>query len=225
MPPLHRHQLAQLTAEGWSQALAQSGDPAMERCILLWSQRRFPLVVTQQPEGAFRRGRIALGLPAPLDRDRRRIRLDVCADAIGWLDEFPPAVDALPLLPRRARAHLEPLLDKLIALGTPARVYGSHGWQLLTGLDYLHRRSDLDLWIAVDDAADADAAAACLASARVDRPRIDGELVFTDGTATAWREWAAWRAGRTSGLLVKRLHGASIEHRGAFGLTSLVAAA
>ena len=43
--------------------------------------------------------------------------------------------------------------------------------------------------------------------------RVDGELVFTDGMATAWREWRTWRAGRCSSLLVKRLDGADLLQR------------
>jgi phosphoribosyl-dephospho-CoA transferase len=40
--------------------------------------------------------------------------------------------------------------------------------------------------------------------------RLDGELVFPDGAAVAWREWHACRGGRTRRLLVKRLDGATL---------------
>ena len=83
----------------------------------------------------------------------------------------------------------------------------------MTGLPYLHERSDLDLWLAVDEAEQADAAVAALQRCTPAGLRLDGELMFTDGSAVAWREWAAWRAGRCRMLLVKRLHGAALDRR------------
>jgi phosphoribosyl-dephospho-CoA transferase len=59
----------------------------------------------------------------------------------------------------------------------------------------------------------ADAAAALLRSFPCELPRLDGELVFDDGAAVAWREWLAWRAGRALALLVKRIDGSSLSHR------------
>jgi phosphoribosyl-dephospho-CoA transferase len=41
--------------------------------------------------------------------------------------------------------------------------------------------------------------------------RLDGELLFRDGAAVAWREWIEWRAGRARAVLVKRLHGVALE--------------
>ena len=43
-------------------------------------------------------------------------------------------------------------------------------------------------------------------------PRLDGELLFADGAAVAWREWLAYRQGRAAQVLVKRLHGVALEH-------------
>jgi phosphoribosyl-dephospho-CoA transferase len=42
-------------------------------------------------------------------------------------------------------------------------------------------------------------------------PRLDGELLFGDGAAVAWREWIEWRAGRARAVLVKRLDGVSLQ--------------
>ncbi len=79
-----------------------------------------------------------------------------------------------------------------------ARVYGSHGWQYLSRLGYVHADSDLDVWLAVADDRQADAAVA--ACERFDgdcrQPRLDGELMFADGKAYAWREWREWRDGQ-----------------------------
>ena len=93
-----------------------------------------------------------------------------------------------------------------------ARVHGSYGWEHLSGLDHVRQSSDIDVWMAVPDGAQADAAAATLQSFACERPRLDGELVFDDGAAVAWREWLAWRGGRTRALLVKRIDGSSLTH-------------
>jgi len=213
MPPLRRHQLAHLSAAGWSEVLSRRWDATARECLHRWAQRRLPLVVTQQQPAMSDGDTVALGLPAPQAWERRRIALQVPRSTIAWLDEFPRATDALRLLPARARPPVRASLESVASLGVQARVYGSHGWQLISGERYLHADSDLDLWMTVEDPLQADAVAHRLQSMSLARPRIDGELVFVDGTAVAWREWATWRAGRARGLLVKRLSGATIEHR------------
>ena len=45
-------------------------------------------------------------------------------------------------------------------------------------------------------------------------PRLDGELLFPDGAAIAWREWVAHRDGRVAQVLVKRLRGVALESAG-----------
>ncbi|WP_431276761.1 malonate decarboxylase holo-[acyl-carrier-protein] synthase [Variovorax ureilyticus] len=106
--------------------------------------------------------------------------------------------------------HWRTLGRKLAACDASVRVYGAYGWQLLTGLPCVRESSDIDVWIGVRDAEQADAVAHHLEAFAPRHPRLDGELVFEDGTAVAWREWHAWRAGRARHLLVKRLHGASM---------------
>jgi phosphoribosyl-dephospho-CoA transferase len=114
------------------------------------------------------------------------------------------------VLPASARPAWRTLCADLAATHANARVYGSHGWQLLTGLDHLRAGSDIDLWLSVSDEAQADAAAARLQSVSGALPRLDGELVFDDGAAVAWREWLAWRAGHVRSLLVKTLVGSAL---------------
>lgn len=212
MPPLRRHQLVYFSAEGWRQALEPSRDAQALDCLRHWAAQGLPLVVTRQPlplDGE--QPLIALGLSAPPAWGRRLLSLQVLPSAIAWFGEFPWLSDAMPVLPRSARGPALRLEEALAARGLRAHAYGSVGWQRLTGQRYLHARSDLDLWLAVADADEADAAVAQLQRHAPTRTRIDGELVFPDGGAVAWREWAAWRAGRSRALLVKRLHGAALE--------------
>lgn len=209
----HRHQLARLSAEGWRDAGAQCDAAPARRCLDHWAAHGLPLVVTRQPPGG--EGALALGLPAPpawaADGLRQRIALSVPAASVAAFAEFPRAEAIAPLLPPADRAPWNGLCRVLASLGAEAHVYGSHGWQHLSGLPYLHVGSDVDLWVAVEGAAHADAVAAELqrAGPRLSR-RLDGELHLPDGRAFAWREWQAWRAGRTRAILCRTLHGVAL---------------
>lgn len=213
---LRRHRLAYLCAQGWSQVLDHPWDDEGRACIAHWAAEGLPLVVTRQPAPTATQGEgVSLGLPAPAQWGRRRLALQVPRAAILCFDEFPRANEVLHLLPRDARAAWRRLMNALESVRVQARVYGSYGWQQITGLKYVHPGSDLDLWMAVDDARHADAVAACVQAMVVGRLRLDGELVFQDGSAVNWREWSAWRAGQARSVLVKHVRGARLEN-GAF---------
>lgn len=206
--PLQRHQLVCLSDAGWQRQLALPWDGEARECLDHWAARRLPLVVTTQPPGPD--GSIALGLPAPGRWARRRLALRVAREDILYFDAFPPALLAQPLMPTGSKAAWGRLCEALQACGVAARIYGSHGWQLITGLDHLRSGSDADLCIGVASPAQADAAAACLHAFPKAQPRLDGELLFANGAAVAWREWSAWRAGRGKAVIVKRLAGAAL---------------
>jgi phosphoribosyl-dephospho-CoA transferase len=216
MPPLRRHQLVQLTDEGWCRQRERPWDADVQACLMHWADRRLPLVVTRQAPGGSDGDRgcddpLTLGLPAPLRWQRRRIALRVERRDVAWLDEFPRAEKLVPLLPWRCRESWRRLCGALVALGATTRAYGSHGWQLISELDHVHPQSDIDLWASVDSVRHADAVAAELErTVMPDAPRLDGELIFPDGRAVAWREWRAWRAGRCRAVLVKTLTGATL---------------
>jgi len=220
--PLRRHQLAYLTRPGWLDALRSPMEPDVAGQLQRWAERDLPLVVTKQVQGGAC-DTIALGWPAPRICAGQRVALRVAAAGIGRFDEFPPALDVVDLLPTRTRSCIESLLRALVALGTVPRVYGSYGWQLLSGLAYVHERSDLDLWLGVRDLAQADGAVTRLQAGELGPIRVDGELVGPDGAAVAWREYGAWRAGRSPGLLLKRLDSAAVEHQVAWPVGDAVA--
>lgn len=208
MPDLRRHQLVHLSEPAWARLLDEDRDAQALACLSHWAGRGLPLVVATQHDA--RGDTVALGLPAPSRWGRLRIAVAMARSGIVRVGHFPVAEDVAGLLPLPVQAHWGTLARALRALGAVARVHGSHGWQCLTGLDHLREGSDLDLCVGVDDASMADAAAALLARFPVPQPRLDGELMFADGAAVSWREWAAWRAGRTASLLVRRLHGVGL---------------
>jgi phosphoribosyl-dephospho-CoA transferase len=211
MVPLRRHQLACLSEAGWATVLARPWDAVARDCLDHWATHRLPLVVTRQPVDAAAGAWIALGLSSPKRWDRRRLALQVPRTAVLFFDEFPRLADVRWMLPQSARAAVRELLAGLDAHHATTRVFGSYGWQAISGLDHASPASDLDLAIGVEGPRHADAAARVLQSFGAARLRLDGEFIFLDGAAVAWREWIEWRAGRARALLVKRLEGASLQ--------------
>lgn len=216
MVSLHRHQLARLSEAGWTAVLGRPWDRPAHDCLTHWATHQLPLVVTRQPADAAANGSIALGLPSPARWGRRRLALQVPHAAVLGLDEFPRLAEVQWLLPPPARCRVRDLLGGLDACHATARVFGSYGWQAIGGLDHVRPDSDLDLSVSVDDAVHADAATPWLQSFGAERPRLDGELLFGDGAAVAWREWIEWRAGRARSLLVKQLNGVTLQNDSAW---------
>jgi phosphoribosyl-dephospho-CoA transferase len=204
-----RQQLLRLSAAGWTRVLDAPWDSGARSCLGLWAARGLPLVVTRQPPMAD--DRVAAGLPAPARYRRRRLALAVDPRDAVSLEDFPAAAAVARLLPRGLAAALHALLAALADAGCAPRAYGGFGWQALTRLAYVHPASDLDLLLAVESPAQADAVARVLAAHAWAGPRLDGELLLPDGGAVAWREWHAYREGRAPLVLVKRLHGVALE--------------
>jgi len=206
---LERHRLVWLCDAGWHELLAQAPDAAARPCLAHWAKEHLPLVVTRQsPDDR----QLAVGLAAPARWGRRKLALRVAHEHVLYSGSFPTAADIAPLLPAPARAIWRELCGQLQALGLNPRVHGSHGWQKLTGLRYLRATSDIDLHVAIDDEAGADHVAMLLQAGELPGgPRLDGELLFPDGAAIAWREWLQLREGRVREVLVKRLGGVALE--------------
>jgi phosphoribosyl-dephospho-CoA transferase len=206
MGELRRHELVRLSAAGWRCAMTQQAEEQARRCLHHWAAHDLPLVVATQSAGD--NGVVALGLPAPLCWDRRRLSLRIARADLrrgdGTFPRLDECADALP----NDDARWSDFLTALQRLLPAARVGGSFGWQRTTGLRYVRAGSDLDLLLPTAGVAHADTLAALLAGADLAAPRLDGEFCFDDGSAVAWREWAAWRERRTRAILVKRLRGA-----------------
>jgi phosphoribosyl-dephospho-CoA transferase len=238
MKPLRRHQLVWLDEFAWYRVLASASSPhdpsqtlqasqtsknETEDCLAHWAQQRWPLVVTRQPDNtasAPADGVLALGLPAPARWGRQAISVSSSLSGVALQGEFPSAVELGPLLPAATQAGWGPLCERLAQLGLLAQVYGSYGWQQLTGMNYVHAGSDIDLLIGVSTAAQADQVGALLRAAELGPVRLDGELAFEDGASVAWREWLQFRSGQADRILVKRLAGATIEDAETWGATA-----
>ena len=225
MTALQRNQLVWLSAAGWT-ALAQQGnadggsdlDPGLRSAVLAhWQSHDLPVVVCTQ-RGVFgdRPGApVSVGLPAPSQWQRCKLALSVHPEHIARSGPFPSLADLLaePQGPLRQALHAgRPTPHHRSALPLPPlnlQVYGSFGWHYLSGLDYVHPRSDLDVIAAVTDTAEALHVAQTLEA--LDWPlRIDGELAFPDGSAIAWREFLMRERRQVAQVLVKRRTGVAL---------------
>lgn len=202
MDSLTRNQLVWLDPAAWVQMEAHHWDAQAKEILVLWRTQRLPLVVCRQcPETPPEL--LCVGLPAPQQWSRRRLALTVRLDHLTARDNFPALLQVVQANQWGAAA-LE-LSESLAALGVQAHVYGSHGWQWLTGLAYVHEASDLDLSVLVHSLAQATEVVKQLASTAL-HCRIDGEIVFPKGQAIAWRELQQLLLGQTSQVLLKGRH-------------------
>lgn len=198
---LARNQWVEISDAAWQDLAAAAPDPQAGELLAHWRARRLPLVVCSQPPG-LAHGRLTVGLPAPLRWSRRRLALQVPQGQVLRQGEFPPLAAVL------RDAASQALDQALAAVGAGARVYGSHGWQALTGEAYVHAASDIDLQVQVPGFEAARHALPLLQQARLPG-RLDGEFAFPDGHAVAWREFGRLLlpGQPTAQVLVKSLAG------------------
>ena len=220
-----RHELVWLTPAGWAQAQAQAAPGAMpgdaERrlaaSVARWRANDWPLVVRRR-ESAMTPTQLGLGLPMPPGLDGAKLRFGFTLEQTTiarW--QLPITLaEAAHAAPARWQGPLQamltdctraaaalphragPLAERIAPL--TFRVFGSLAMQALTGLSYVRPGSDLDLLIHPRSLAELQAALLLL-ERHADALPLDGEIVFPDGGAVAWREFAG--AGATETVLVK----------------------
>lgn len=199
MKVLVRNQLVWINPQALAQVQAHAWDEEAQAILAHWHSHRLPLVVCRQRVDAAP-DQMCLGLPAPLQWSRRRLALTVRQDQIMAQGSFPTL---LQVAQAHAWGSAAQALDlALTHLGVTAHVYGSHGWQWLTHMPYLHEASDLDVTLNVPDFETACRVATLLAATELG-PRLDGEIVFPGGQAVAWRELQRLLAGHTAQVLLK----------------------
>jgi phosphoribosyl-dephospho-CoA transferase len=198
MDLLQRNQLVWLQTGAWQGILAAPWDSQALSILEHWSQADLPLVVARQ-RADIAQDRICVGLPAPARWARRRLALDVESADVSKIGLFPLLSGAMPMT-----STFPALLKRF-----PIRVYGSYGWQSMTGMDYVHTASDLDVLLEAKTMPHAIELATALKA--WDAPcRVDGELVFPSGHAVAWRELLQAHEGAVSKVLVKHRQSAAL---------------
>jgi len=213
---LQRNTLVWLTPQAWRVVHGQAWDALAQDLLRYWQTCQFPWVVARQRPGVASNA-VCLGLPAPQHWGRRRLGAEVAVDGIARLGQFPGLQEV-------AQASLwgitaGPWLAQAADLAAKVQVYGSFGWQFMTGMPYVRQGSDLDLSVQVPDLPAAVRALEWLAQTDVtvsqgdrggserDAPllplRVDGEIVLSQGQALAWREMLQLRQGLVRQALVK----------------------
>jgi phosphoribosyl-dephospho-CoA transferase len=142
-----------------------------------------------------------------LQWERRKLALEAPLQDVASVGTFP-LLQHIALAPGDA-AQVQRLLAQTQAMYVPLRVYGSFGWQHLTGLPCVRPSSDLDLLAPVPDLDSATAIARALQALRL-TCRVDGELVFPGGWALAWREFLQLADGSVDRVLVKDRNGVQL---------------
>ena len=199
MNALQRNGLVWLTISGWDRVLASDWDVQALGILQHWALMALPLVVCRQRvENS--PPTVSLGLPAPSVWDRRKLALEVTPDEVDRVGWFPTLEQ---LEPREAfAAAINEIRSNAAGFDGPIQVYGSFGWETLTGMNYVRPGSDLDLRVEVPDREIAVAVARAL-NALLLPMRVDGELAFPDGSAIAWREYLLWTERKVDRMLVK----------------------
>jgi phosphoribosyl-dephospho-CoA transferase len=179
--------LVRVRPAAWKLLLRARPDLAGEPLLQDWATLERPLIVRRR--GPLDGDGVMLGLPLPPSAGKRRIAVEMRAGDVASVSPLPSASEVLRMAPVAWQPCLQELTDLARAYSVRAGVFGSLGWQWITGLAYLGPHSDIDIaWTLprphrlerfLDDLADVDARAPV---------RLDGELVRADGAGVNWRE-------------------------------------
>jgi phosphoribosyl-dephospho-CoA transferase len=207
-PPWRRHDLLHVAPDVWASTVAHWPLLAGVPLLGAWADRGWPAIVRRRAE-AEDPDLVPVGVPLPPVAGKRRVALLLPLE--GVLQRSSP-----PLLRAAARVAdpgWRPTIASLLALGARTGVepaaFGSLLWQHLTGLAYLSPHSDLDVLWPVPAGFDVLSLLFSIAETQRDAPlRIDGEVIFPDGSAVNWRElWNALRAADLPTVLAKSMEG------------------
>ncbi|MBD8643267.1 malonate decarboxylase holo-[acyl-carrier-protein] synthase [Stenotrophomonas sp. CFBP 13724] len=192
---MHRHDLVWIDPQATWTTLSPQAEPRLRA----WMQARLPLVVARR-DPAVDGAQLRLGVPLPLDEGRQRLSLRIEREAVIRHAPPPRLTEVIEALSAPWRPALQALQHRCAAQALSPRVFGSHAWQAITGRDYLHAGSDLDLLWQVDGPRQASQVCRLLQDwEALHGLRADGELVFDAAQAVNWREYA----GEAAQVLVK----------------------
>ncbi len=199
---MRRHDLAYVRPGAAVRFHCGIADEELSARVMGWIVRGRPLVVARQVAGS---DALLLGLTLPATSEgRRRVGCFVKrADVLGV--RAPLGIrDCLGRLGESVAAPLAALDRRLAQHRIQVGVYGSLAWGTLSGLEYRHVGSDVDLFCDIRSAEQMRECLAALSEAAASVScGLDGEIRFPDGCAVAWRELAAAQDKPDMQVLVK----------------------
>ncbi|OON63552.1 malonate decarboxylase holo-[acyl-carrier-protein] synthase [Massilia sp. KIM] len=190
-----RHDLVWLSAHGWDRVCA-GAEPEHRTALDGWRRAGWPAVVRRDeavPVAGQETGLLALGIALPPRvQDDRKLRIAARAPIADVGRHAPPLplLAALDAAPARWRGPLAAFEREATAHGLSPAAYGSVALQAVTGQSYLRETSDIDVLLRPLGRAHLETALALLARHAAALP-LDGEIVFPDGRAVAWKELQA----------------------------------
>jgi len=208
---ISRHDFIWINKHSQSDLAERIADPDLDGIVRNWLAAARPFIVRQQTDGdPAAADRVAAGLPLPPSQGKRRIALTIHLREINRVARPPALAAAIPCLPVQWRSPLSKLCRAGESLGIDFRVFGAVAWQALTNLPYLTPTSDIDLLWRPADRLQLERGVALLQQSQCTNGlQTDGEIVFGDDLAVAWREWL--RRDRQRCVLVKQTAGASLR--------------
>lgn len=186
---LPRHSLAWLDEAGWNEAEA-SALPVHRDAIAGWRRENLPLIARRH-EPDLDESLCCLGIALPPDPSTGyKTRIPVRVRMANLHKHMPPLplAGVIPAAPPAWGNALRRLDEEARAAGIELRAYGSLALQLITRKTYLTGASDIDLLMAPDSRETLRTGLALLAAYARDLP-LDGEILFPDQQAVAWKEW------------------------------------
>ena len=184
---LRRDDLVFVSQTAWRSFLETRGESADDPLVGGWIKRGWPLIARclAADEGHG----VPLGLPLPPSAGKRRIGFLMDPASMRSVARPPLLSAAFCVAPAAWMPTLRRLEHVATRLGVEVRVFGSLAWCLLTGLNYLTARSDLDFTLSLPHPRDFAELMTELGSIDSAAPmRLDGEIVRDDGAGVHWRE-------------------------------------
>ena len=212
--PVARHDFIWVNRHSRGGVVDRIGDPSLCGVIREWLHAARPLIVRQQPGPLSATAeRLAAGLPLPPSQGKRRIALTINAREINRVAPPPALESVIASLPATWKAPTSRLCRAGAEIGVEFQVFGSAAWQAITSLPYVTATSDLDLLWRPATRSQLDEGVRLVQTwEREAGVRADGEIVFGQDFAVAWREWL--RRDEQKHVLVKQTLGPSLKASG-----------
>lgn len=204
---LPRHSLVWFSYLGWRAALSQVKSEASSS-VEEWVRAGFPATVCRT-EPDMSEDLLCAGIALPPDPIglKRRIPLQIPSKQVVRTAAPLRLEDIIPVMPMTWQSALQQLCSASKREQITFHAYGSAALQKITGRRYVTETSDIDLLFYPRTGSELQTGLQILVHYARMLP-LDGEIIFPDGSAVAWKEWiAALTASKGLRVLTKDARG------------------